>query len=365
MVRIADISWANKLLAVSGVYILGLLSVGVVGGYTIYSNSRTTEAALSISQTRAHAASAAQIAILAMGRAQAQLLSAADVEQRRTAAISAIGASSALDESVQRLQAALAGNPRVDELSQLLQQIAPEKIQVIKAVCGNDDATARSTVASMQGEMARVEELAQALTQEEENHLAAMVQDQKQRGKATIEVLGTLVFCGVAASLLISWFAGRLMAGPLGTLEQSARSLATGDLTIQVPQFGGDEIGRTATAMSSMVHDLNVMATNIHHNGRSVTKQAADVAAAVDKLQDVFGRLHEAVKNIQEDATTVLSSSNNTQDQLKAAASTAQGASESAAKNSTEIRATADGFRRRWVVPIPTRSPSACTLAWA
>src|SRR5882724_12561623 len=73
-----------------------------------------------------------------------------------------------------------------------------------------------------------------------------------------------------------------------------------------------------------------------------------------------FGRLHEAVKNIQEDATTVLSSSNNTQDQLKAAASTAQGASESAAKNSTEIRATADGFRRRWVVPIPTRSPSAC-----
>jgi len=287
MVRIADISWANKLLAVSGVYILGLLSVGVVGGYTIYSNSRTTEAALSISQTRAHAASAAQIAILAMGRAQAQLLSAADVEQRRTAAISAIGASSALDESVQRLQAALAGNPRVDELSQLLQQIAPEKIQVIKAVCGNDDATARSTVASMQGEMARVEELAQALTQEEENHLAAMVQDQKQRGKATIEVLGTLVFCGVAASLLISWFAGRLMAGPLGTLEQSARSLATGDLTIQLPQFGGDEIGRTATAISSMVHDLSVMATNIH-NGRSVTSQAAGVAAAADKLQDVF-----------------------------------------------------------------------------
>jgi len=113
-----------------------------------------------------------------------------------------------------------------------------------------------------------------------------LVQDQKQRGKATIEVLGTLVFCGVAASLLINWFAGRLMAGPLGTLEQSARSLATGDLTIQVPQFGGDETGRTATAISSMVHDLSVMATNIH-NGRSVTSQAAGVAAA-DKLQDVF-----------------------------------------------------------------------------
>jgi len=33
MVHIADISWAKKLLAVSGVYMLGLLSVGLVGGY--------------------------------------------------------------------------------------------------------------------------------------------------------------------------------------------------------------------------------------------------------------------------------------------------------------------------------------------
>jgi len=153
------------------------------------------------------------------------------------------------------------------------------------------------------------------------------------------------VAVGIAASWLISWFAGRLMAGPLGTLEQSARSLATGDLTIHVPQFGGDEIGRTATAMGSMVHDLNVMVTNIHRNGRSVTTQAAGVSDAADRLQEIFGKFHDAVQHIKEDAATALSSTQTTMEQLEVATSTAQGTSQSAARNSTEIKATADGFR--------------------
>ena len=103
MVRIADISWSKKLLALSGMYILGLLSVGVVGGYAIYAENKATEAALRVSQSRADAANKAQVAILIMERSQAQLISSSNPEERRTAAIAAIGASSALDESIQRL----------------------------------------------------------------------------------------------------------------------------------------------------------------------------------------------------------------------------------------------------------------------
>jgi len=345
MVRIADISWAKKLLAISGFYTLGLLSVGLVGGYTINYNSATTESALGLSQTRAHATGAAQVAILTMGRAQAQLLSATDPDARRTAAIAAIGASSVLDESIQRLQEVLSNNAKVAELSQLLQELGPAKMEVIQAVRGNDDAKARARVASMQPGMARVESLAQELTQEEEDHLAAVVGDEKRRGRSTIVVLGALVLAGIVVSLLVSWFAGRLMVGTLGTLEQSARSLATGDLTIQVPQFGGDEIGRTASAMGRMVRDLNVMVTNIQQNGRSVTTQSTGVAAAADKLQDIFKKLHEAVHDIREDAATVLCSTTTTREQLQAAAAAALGTSQSAATNSAEIKATADGFQ--------------------
>jgi methyl-accepting chemotaxis protein len=136
------------------------------------------------------------------------------------------------------------------------------------------------------------------------------------------------------------------MAGPLGTLEQSARSLATGNLTIQVPQYGGDEIGRTAAAMGSMVTDLNVMIANIQQNGKSVTDHAAGVATAADSLQDIFGKLHDAVQHVREDAAHVLESTNTAMGQLQAAADTARGTSQSAATNSAEIKETADEFQR-------------------
>jgi HEPN domain-containing protein len=151
-----------------------------------------------------------------MGRAEAQLPSAVNAEERRTAAIAAIGASLALDESIQRLQDSLPGEPKVAELSQLLQEIGPAKMQVIKAVRTNDDAAASATVASMQMDMVRIENLAEQLTSGEQGHLAAFVGDEKKRGQSTIVVLGSLVAVGIAASSLISWFAGRLMAGPPG-----------------------------------------------------------------------------------------------------------------------------------------------------
>jgi methyl-accepting chemotaxis protein len=343
--RIADVNWSTKLIAVSGLNILGLLAVGVVGGYNIYTQNKTTESVLRASQGRADAAGKAQVAILIVARSEAQLLSASDAPEKRTAAIAAIGAASSLDESIQRLQQALAGSAKVAELSQLLQEIGPAKMQVIKAVRTNDDATARAKVGGMQDAMSRIETLSAELVQEEQDHLAVAVGDQKKRGKSSIGVLGGLVGCGVVVSLLASWLLGRGMSSPLAALEQSARSLATGDLTIEVPNFGSDEIGRTAAAMESMVHDLHAMVTNIKSNGRSVTTQAENVTVTADHLQVIFGKLHDAVLHIKEEATLVLSSTNATLGQLQAAATSAQATSRAVAKNSTDIKETADGFR--------------------
>jgi methyl-accepting chemotaxis protein len=324
VLRIADISWSTKLFIVSSIYILGLLSVGVLGGYTIYGQNKATEKALKVSQSRFDAAGKAQVAILIMGRAQAQLLSADGDQERRTAAIAAIGASSALDESIQRLQQALSGSTKVAELSQLLRKIGPAKMEVIKAVRMKDDAQARTKVQSMQDDMARVESLSGDLVEEEENSLAAAVDDQKKQAKSTVRVLGTLVGCGIVAGSLATWFVGRLMSRPLAALERSVRSLATGDLTVVVPIFGKDEIGRTVSAMANMVHDLHSMVTNIHHDGESLTTHASGVEVAADKLHHVSAKLHSTVGQIKNDAAMVLSSTTTTLERLNQAASTAR-----------------------------------------
>src|SRR5436309_2176471 len=111
------------LLALSGVYMLCLLLVGLVGAYTISTQNKATELVLRSSQARADEASKTQTAILTMGKAQAQLLSASDAEERRAAAVLAIRALSALDENIQQLEEALPRNPNVLELMKLLAHI--------------------------------------------------------------------------------------------------------------------------------------------------------------------------------------------------------------------------------------------------
>ena len=151
------------LLALSGVYILCLMMVGLVGAYTISTQNKATEKTLRGSQARADEASKTQTAILTMGKAQAQLLSASDAEERRAAAVLAIRALSTLDENIQQLQAALPGNPKVLELMKLLAQIGPDKMDVIKAVRAGDLESARNKVRAMQLGMERVEELSGAV----------------------------------------------------------------------------------------------------------------------------------------------------------------------------------------------------------
>src|SRR5260221_14268591 len=101
--RVVDLGWSNRLLVVSTVSIFGLLVVCVGGGYTLITQNESTQETLRISQTRANAASKAQAAILIMGKAEAQLVSASNPQEQRTAAVLTIQASSTLDESIQRL----------------------------------------------------------------------------------------------------------------------------------------------------------------------------------------------------------------------------------------------------------------------
>src|SRR5258707_11698533 len=252
LVRIAEIRWTKELLSVSAVYIACLLSVGLVGGYTIFSQTRATEEALRISQARADAAAKAKVAILVMGKAQAQLLSAPDPQTRRSASVLAIRALSALDENIQNLQQTLPGSSEVLELTQLLNQIAPAKMAVIKAVRANDPDAARAIVGGMEDAMGRVEQLSEELVQEQQENLKSAVADQKKRATATIRALAGVVGGGIIVSLLAGWFVGGLQRAKEGA-EAASKSksefLANMSHEIRTPMNG--IIGMTELALDT------------------------------------------------------------------------------------------------------------------
>jgi methyl-accepting chemotaxis protein len=339
VIRFADISWSKKLFGTSAISILSLLLVALVGGYTIRAQNKATESALLTSELRMDAASKAQAAVLRMGKAELELISAAGAVEKRNAAVAAIAAASSLDESIQALDQTLIGNSRVAQLDQLLHRIGPDQMEVIKAVKSNDDKGARARFISMQGPMASVVGLTAELVQGERTRLAAVVANEKQQAAGTIRILIGLVSGGIAVSLFTVYLMSRLISRPLPVLEESARLLATGDLTIQVPYFGKDEIGRTVTAMDSMVQDLNLMVRNIHHDGELIAAEAGGVTDAADKLHLISDRLHGAVQQIRRETAAA-------RDYLHHAEASAQEMSGIAATNSAQIKSTAEDFRR-------------------
>ena len=198
------------LLAANAVYVLCLLLVGLMGAYTISTQNQTTEKALRESQARADSAGDTQIAILTMGKAQGMLVSAANAEERRVAAVLAVQAISSMDENFQKLQGALPENAKVQELAKLMARIAPAKMEVIRLVSANDLEGARAEMRAMVAPMERVEKLAGDIVDDEENALVSSLGEQKRRGNQRIAELSGVVFGGIVVSMMVAWFSERL-----------------------------------------------------------------------------------------------------------------------------------------------------------
>jgi signal transduction histidine kinase/DNA-binding response OmpR family regulator len=249
---VREIRWRKEILAFTAIYILCLLSVGIVGGYTISTQNEVTEAALQLSQDRADAATKAQVAILCMGKAQAQLIAAPNVESRRSASVLAIRALSELDESIQNLQRTLPGSSKVAALVRLLNQIGPEKMDVIRAVRANDLATARAIVAHMEEPMQQVESISETIALDQQSDLSSAVADQKQRAGKTIRILTGVVAGGVIVSLFSGWFVGglqRAKAGAEAANKAKSEFLANMSHEIRTPMNG--IIGMTELALDT------------------------------------------------------------------------------------------------------------------
>ncbi len=343
---LANISWRKKILGLSGLFVLGITGVGLFGGYTIHHQNHTIQAALSESQKRVEAATNAQVAILSMARAQAQIIAAQEPVDIRKAAISAIKGAALLDENIQNLGTTLKGQPEVEELIKLLTEMKPVSLEVIKAARANDDVLAIGRSKEMLGSMNRVEELSGNLVTQERTTLTNRMAEQMAEGKHVIVMLGVLVGIGIVVGTIVSLFAAHMVTKPLLSLESSMAALATGDLGIKLADAGTDEIGRTINAMSRTVINLHDIVERIHQGASQLTIKAQDVSHTADQIRGVSTTLHGSVRNIKDDVTIALDKTSQAVAQLEQAADKAQKTSGNAQQNATEIREAVISFER-------------------
>ena len=212
---LANLSWRKKVLGFSGFFVLIIATIGFVGGYNIYQLNQSAQFAASKFQARVDAATTARAAIQEMARAQAELITAQDPADIRKSAIDAIRGSSFLDENLQILTNTLHDNSDVKELVQLLDEIKPKKMDLIKAARANKDDVALEINKNMRDKINRINELSEHIVANERDSMAKAMNEWQQHGRGVMLLLGIISGAGMLIALLVSLFGAHLVTKPL------------------------------------------------------------------------------------------------------------------------------------------------------
>ena len=343
---IENSSLRAKILFLSGLLIIGIVSVGLLGAGFIYSQNKATEMVVSESQARVTAASRARVSIVEMNAAISTLLAADERLDIRKAAIASIRASSHLDEDIQHLQSALPESDKVKRLAKLLEKLKPQQLSIIRAGKKNNDEAGLSKLKEIDVLLKEVETVSQQLVDGEREKLKASLADSKQQGKRIILMLGGFVLASILMGILVSLYVAAKITRPLMMIERSMASVAGGDLTIALEAGGQDEMGRTVNAISTTVRKLQGIIRGIMNSSTMLTKESGELTEAAGMIQDATLHIHGNVKQIQEESHAALSAANEVMEQLDGAAAECRNASDTATASAAEIVSAVNDFQR-------------------
>ncbi len=339
-------SLRTKILSLSGLLIIGIVCVGLLGAGFIHSQSTSTETTVAESEAKVEAASRARVAILEMNAAISTLLAADERLDIRKAAIASIRASSHLDESIQHLQKALPESRDVRRLAELLEKLKPEQLNIIRAGKKNNDEAGMGKLKEIDSLLKEVEAVSQQLVDGERKKLMDNLAESTQQGKRIILMLGAFVLASILLGVLVSLFVAAKITRPLVMIEKSMASVANGDLTISLEAGGKDEMGRTVNAISTTVRKLHGIIRGIMASSTMLTKESKDLTSAAGLIHDATLHIHDNVKQIQEESGIALSATNDAMEQLDEAADECRCASDTATASATEIVSAVNDFQR-------------------
>ena len=343
---LARFDWRTKILILAGIFALGTLAVGGVGGYAIMKLTEDVKRANAESTHRMNVVGDAQLALLAMSEAQASVIANVDKKEIRKASVAAIKAASHLDEKIQVLAEAMPDDPAVLELRQLVEKIKPKRMEIIKLARKNKDAEALIVQNKMRDDFHRVDALGRQLIDEQRASLEQMIAEIEAKGEDTIKLLALFVIGGFIISTGIGVVVARFAVKPMFSLEEAMNALSSGDLRVTLLESGRDEVGRMIKAMNKTVSDLHGIVTRIHGGTTTLNEEAANITAAADTMQAVFAKLHDSVRGIREDSETVRSTTSSVVSELEQAAERAQQTADSSEQTAKKISDTAASFER-------------------
>jgi len=343
---LGQFKWRTKILALTGVLVLGTVAVGAMGAFSILKLTKEVNQANTIAMEKMRTVEEAQFALLRTGVAQAEVIAHVDRKEIRMAAIAAIKSAADLEEKIAQLLEAMPGDANVTELQTLVAEINPKRMQVIKLAKKDRDLEAIRALDVMQPLFARIDDLSAAITNDQRASMDQQLIDIEEAGKKTIKVLMIFVAVGTVISILLSLLLARFAVKPMFALEKAMDALSNGDLRVKLENAGKDEVGHIVVAMNRTVGDLHGIITKVYGGTATLSTEAEHVAQAANGIHNVSARLHDSVTGIKSDAGVVMSTTSGAVDELERAAVKAQESADTSESIANKITETATSFER-------------------
>ena len=162
-------------------------------------------------------------------------------------------------------------------------------------------------------EISKVEEKLAVIEEIAANKAASFVKDAQETAGSTYLLMYLLVFVAVIVSLVIASYISRSIVRPLNKAVGIAKRIATGDLTVAMPEIERhDEVGELIQAFGQMVLYLRKMADV----AEQIAARNLDTQVKPQSTDDILGNafmtmidnLRAMIKDLQESAGIVASS---------------------------------------------------------
>jgi len=339
-----NISWSKKIYLLMGLFGIGIAIVGFVGGVGIQYLSISFQSGIETAQKGLDASVSARASTLAMDKAMYRLISSSEPDEIRTSAISAIKAASFLDESLQKLTAALPNNPKVVELVKLNEEIKPLRMDVIRFAKKDEDKDAILKLKEISIPLSQIDELSTSILDEEQNYLLVLASENQTRANNMIYVLvaiivGGAIFLGILAIILKN-----LLIRPLLRMEHAIEKMSEGNLSEHIEASGKDEVGMTLAALRSTLDSLNEIVAAIRLSSNDVTAHAQYIAESAKNSSAMEATLQQSVASVRSASDSLLANTGQTSEHLKQAVSSTEDTVTAVADNVAGMQQLVDYF---------------------
>ncbi len=152
----------------------------------------------------------------------------------------------------------------------------------------------------------------------------------QERADATQRAMLLVLFMlllGLGGGAALSVFFVRSITGPVGDAVRVARAVADGNLAIEVPVLGSNELGQLMAALSDMREHLEQVVTAVMHGSESVATASAEIAQGNNDLSDRTEQQASALEQTAASMEQLGSTVNQNADSARQANQLAQSAS--------------------------------------